>query len=122
MTSKIAKEGACLDVVWAVDGRGLFPAESQFDELQTSQRARLMALFKKLADHGEIKNITQFRHLDDEIWEVKTSDQIRALGAHRDGTFFVVAVIAKKRGRKIDPGYIVQAKNILAHHDARGQK
>ncbi len=59
--SCVAVQGPRLTVEWARDSRGRLPALEFFQELSYKERQRILALFKRLADAGEIVNREQFK-------------------------------------------------------------
>lgn len=83
-----------------------------------------MALFKRLADMGDIANREHFKSLGRAgkgLWEFKRF-QLRFLGDYRPGSRFVVALGVRKKKDEHDPVDIEKAVRILAEHDEREKR
>lgn len=111
---------------WAVDSRGGMPALEFFKStsLSREERQKVIVLFKRLADKGDIANREHFKNLGKSgggLWEFKRH-QIRFLGDYRPGGRFVVAHGVRKKKDDLNPSDIKKALRILAEHDARGGK
>lgn len=55
--------------------RGQLPARDYFDGLGISERAKMLALFQRLADQGQIHNREKFKGLGQQgadLWEFKS--------------------------------------------------
>jgi hypothetical protein len=121
MPRSIAASGERLTVEWAVDGRGRMPALEYFQTLKKAERLRIITLFKRLADFGEISSREHFKNLGREgerLWELKRH-QLRFLGDFRSGNRFIVAHGLRKKRDDLDPADIARAKRILEEHDQR---
>jgi hypothetical protein len=117
--SCVAVQGQRLTVEWARDSRGRLPALDFFQELSCKERQRILALFKRLADAGEIVNREQFKCLGrggQNLWEFKRF-QLRFLGDYRPGGRFVVAIGLRKKRDDLGVSAIARAARILAEHD-----
>lgn len=120
----VAVRGPKLTVEWAVDSRGRMPALDFFQDLALKERQKILALFKRLADHGDIANREHFKSLGksgDNLWEFK-SFQLRFLGDYRPGGRFVVALGLRKKKDHHDASDIYKASRILAEHDELERK
>ncbi|MFL6196294.1 MAG: type II toxin-antitoxin system RelE/ParE family toxin [Thermoanaerobaculia bacterium] len=121
MPRLIAVTGDRLTVEWAVDSRGRTPALDYFQTLEKAERLRIIVLFKRLADHGEISSREHFKNLGKEgerLWEFKRH-QLRFLGDFRSGNRFLVAHGLRKKRDDLGPADIARAKRILEEHDER---
>ena len=92
-------------------GRNLaiFLSEEVFDVLSDVRwkafRQRIDAVLIRLADAGEIRDITKFRHVGEQIYEVK-GGPMRIYGwldRVGGGRAYFGAVITKKESAKMDP-------------------
>ena len=92
-------------VVWAIDYSDKMPARQFFVGLDKRDRAKMQALFNRLAEYGHIGTRERFKKLmtlrGRALWELK-SFQIRFIGAFTLGTkrvFLVAHGLRKKRDR-----------------------
>lgn len=82
-----------------------------------ADRAKIYALFKQLADTGQLRNREKFQKLTgSDLFEFK-SFQLRFLGDFRPGNRFVVALGVRKKKQKASPGDLRLAQRILQEHD-----
>jgi hypothetical protein len=119
-----AVKGARMTVEWAVDSRGRMPALEFFQSLPREDRQKVMALFKRLADAGDIASREHFKCLGrsgEGLWEFKRF-QLRFLGDYRPGGRFVVAHGLIKKRDALAPADIQRAVRILAEHDQREEE
>ena len=83
MTVQIASSGEWGRVVWAADNSGKSPARDFFLQLDERDRAKIQAVFNRLADHGKVNSRERFKKLDEcdgqALWEIK-SFQLRFIG------------------------------------------
>jgi Phage derived protein Gp49-like (DUF891) len=68
-------EGRIWRLVWGVDSSGRYRAREFFCGLQGADRAKFEALFRRLADSGEIKNKERFVKEIGGIWCFKQHGQ-----------------------------------------------
>ena len=123
----VATRGGWGIVEWAVDSRGQMPARELYLNLPDEDKAKVLLLFKRLADFGRISNTEKFKQLGEKagskgrgIWEFK-SFQIRFLGDFRPGHRFILAHGTDiKKANALSGSDIGKAIRILAEHDARG--
>jgi mRNA-degrading endonuclease RelE of RelBE toxin-antitoxin system len=123
MASKrvVAVQGLKLTVEWAVDFRGRTPALDFFKELSREDRQKVLALFKRLADTGDISNREHFKSLGKQgqgLWEFKRF-QLRFLGDYRLGRRFLVALGLRKKKDDLNDSDVERAVRILSEHDER---
>jgi hypothetical protein len=60
---RVAARGAWGTVEWAVGKEGSLPARADYERLDTDRKAKVAALFQRLAEVGRINNREQFRKL-----------------------------------------------------------
>ena len=106
-----------------MDRTGGLPAREAFDLLDPNQKAKVLALFKSLADMGFIKNREKFRLLGKRAkgtaqgyWEFK-SFQDRFLGDFKPGKRFVVSAYTQKKNDNHDPEVIKRAVRVMDEND-----
>jgi len=116
--------GKHLSIVWAVDAAGAMPAREFFEGLDDGDKAKVVALFNRLAEFGVINNHEKFKNLGakaDGLFEFK-SFQLRFLGDFRPGKLFVVALGVRKKKDTLDRADIAKAVRVLAEYDAKTQR
>ena len=119
--ARVAVLGSKLRIEWAADARKKFWALEFFQELTKEDQQRVVALFKRLSDHGDIASREHFKCLGKKgksLWEFKRF-QIRFLGDYRPGGRFLVAHGVRKKKNELDDSDIEKAVRILAEHDER---
>lgn len=111
---------------WAVDAKRTMPAKEEFDRLPDRDKAKVSALFLRLAEMGRIVNREKFRNLGQksgkrgsgaELWEFK-SFQDRFIGDFRPRNRFLVATYTKKKKDNLDPSAVARAVRVMAENDA----
>ena len=115
-------DGSWGTVEWAVDSRGRMPARDFFLQLGDGDRAKVLALFNRLAQEGRINNKEKFKSLGERgagLWEFK-SFQVRLLGDFRPGGRFLVAHGVKKKKDNLNAADIGTALRVLEEDDACG--
>jgi mRNA-degrading endonuclease RelE of RelBE toxin-antitoxin system len=123
-SNPIAVRGQRITIEWAIDSRGRMPALEFYRDLSRGERQRILALFKRLADTGDIASREHFKSLGksgDNLWEFKRS-QFRFLGDYRPGGRFVVALGLQKKKDDLNRSDIEKASRILAEHDEQDGK
>lgn len=120
---RVAARGAWGTVEWAVDKEGSLPARPDYERLDMDRKAKMTALFQRLAEVGRINNREQFRNLGEqsgkrgsELWEFKRF-QDRFLGDFRPGRRFLIAAHEQKKKDRLDPSVIERAVRVLAEND-----
>jgi hypothetical protein len=110
-------------VEWAVNAEGSMPALADYERLGSQEKAKMLALFDRLAETGRMQNREQFRKLGDkgghrgsELWEFKRF-QNRFLGNFRPGRRFLVAAYEQKKRDRLDPAVIERAVRVLEEND-----
>lgn len=124
LVNHVAARGQKFTVEWATDKRGRMPALEFYAELSPKERQRMLALFRRLADHGDIASREHFKCLGksgDNLWEFKNF-QLRFLGDYRIGGRFVIALGLRKKKDDHSDSDIKKASRILAEHDARARE
>jgi hypothetical protein len=119
--ARVAVHGSKFRIEWAADAREKFWALEFFQELKKEDRQRVAALFKRLANNGDIASREHFKCLGKRgrgLWEFKRF-QIRFLGDYRPGGRFLIAHGVRKKKNELDDSDIEKAVRILAEHDER---
>lgn len=120
---RVVARGAWGTVEWAVDRGGHLPARVDYERLTAERRAKMGALFRRLAETGLISNGDLFHKLGDkggkrgsELREFKRF-QDRFLGNFRPGRRFLIAAYEQKKKDRLDPAVIERAVRVLAEND-----
>jgi hypothetical protein len=107
-------------VEWAIARNGHLPGKVFYDGLPEKDQAKMLALFKRLADTGRINNREKFKQLGPKagkqgsgLWEFK-SHQVRMLGDFRLGRRFLVAHGTRKQKDDLDRADIDITLKVLA--------
>jgi hypothetical protein len=120
VADRVVVRGAWGAVEWAVDAQGHMPARELYETLGDGDKAKVLALFGRLAETGKITNSEKFKKVADvrgqQIFEFK-SFQARLLGSFRPGRRFVVAVGLIKKKDRHNPRDLDTAARILSEHD-----
>ncbi len=106
-------------VVCAVTGSRC-PARDYLQDLRDadcSELRRFLVLFERIAEHGVIRNKTQFRKLEGGIWEFKRGDH-RML-CFQDGRAYVLTHGFRKKRQKCPRREIEKAQRIMSKDMAR---
>jgi len=99
------------------------PAREDYESLTRERQAKMLALFRKLAEAGSIVNREQFHKLGpkggrsgSELREFKRF-QDRFLGDFRPGGRFLVASHEHKKSDRLDSAVVARAVRVLAEND-----
>jgi hypothetical protein len=121
---RVAARGSWGTVEWAVDARQSMPAREDYERPIPERKAKVLALFQRLADAGLINNREEFHKLGPksgragaEFREFKRF-QDRFLGDFRSGYRFVIAAYEQKKGDHLDSAVVQRAVRVLAENDA----
>lgn len=124
----VAARGPAFSVEWAKDAQGVSSAREFFRSLGQGDKAKILALFRRLADQGYISNGENFKQLGARakgearsFWEFK-KHQLRFIGAYRPGRRFIVAHGLRKKKDDLRPSDIEKALRIMREHDEQEAK
>lgn len=117
--------GALGTVEWAEDAAGNVPARDFFSNLDDPDAAKVLVLFRRLAETGQIRNVEQFKKLGTvrgrALWEFKRF-QLRFLGGFAGGRRFLVAHGLRKKKDRHSPRDLERAARILMEHLDREER
>ena len=112
-----AAQGQWGVVEWAIDARGRMPGREFLNSQSEADQAKVYALFKQLADTGQLRNREKFQKLTgSDIFEFK-SFQLRFFGNFRPGYRFVVAFGVRKKKQRANSADLRVAAKLLQEHD-----
>lgn len=104
-------EGECFTIMWGIASNGQCQARDYFESLDVTDRAKAVALFKRMADVGKIYNTTKFKQETKKLYIFKPQP-------HRFFCFFVkgrrIFIISayQKQSDKAPPREIARAKTL----------
>ena len=119
-TDQIVVSGSARTIVYAVREGGEMPAKAFYDSLSDTDKTKLLALFKRMADYGVIRSRQRFKKLRGSIYEFKCG-QIR-VACFQDGRNWVLASGIRKKTDKWKPSDIAKAEAIREEHLSRKEK
>jgi phage-related protein len=67
----IAYEDSIFTIEWFYDSKGRSPALEYYKSLNTEERIKLLRLFKRIGDSGEIRDKTKFNSEGNQIYAFK---------------------------------------------------
>lgn len=108
-------------MTWACETSGKAPAHEFFLDLDAKDRARIQALFERLAETGRIRTSERFKKLETRggvaLWEFK-SFQLRFIGTYSPVARqeFVVACGLLKKRQRHNTRDLNRAARILKEH------
>jgi len=107
--------GAMRTIEYAVCSNASMPAREFIeDELSQAEQATLLALFKRMADHGSVPNREQFKVVRGKLFEFK-KHQIRVFCFRKDDRWLLTNGYRKKKDR-LDRGEVERAERIMDAH------
>lgn len=99
----IAYEGKCFTVEWYFDHKGYSQALEYYHSLPDGERIKLLKLFKRMGDGGEIKDHTKFTNEGDKVYAFKPQPERFLCFFYKDGKVIVTNAFRKKQ-QKIPKG------------------
>jgi hypothetical protein len=99
-TNCIAYKGAVFTIEWYFDERGKSQAYKYYSLLSDMQKRKLLLLFKRIGDFGQINDITKFRYEGNEIFAFKPKPD-RFLSFFVKGNKIIVANGFQKKTQKL---------------------
>ena len=104
-------EGACFGIMWGIASNGGCQARDYYEALEDADRAKVLALFKRMAEVGKIFDKTKFNKETEKLYAFKPQP-------HRFFCFFVkgkriyIVSAYQKQGDKAPPQEIKRAENL----------
>lgn len=108
--NEVICEGTACKNCYAIDGSGARPARDFATSLKESEKAKLIALFSRMSNHGRIQNEEKFKHEAGKIFAFK-SDPIRITCFQVEKDWYLTHGFIKKR-QKCPPTELGRAENI----------
>jgi len=99
-TDCIAYQGIVYTIEWYFDERGKSPSFKYYSELSDMQKRKVLLLFKRIGDFGQINDITKFRYEGNDIFAFKPKPD-RFLSFFVKGNKIIVANAFQKKSQKL---------------------
>lgn len=96
----IAYQGNCFTIEWYFDQKDQSQALEYYQFLSADERVKVLKLFKRMGDAGEIKDTTKFVNEGDKIYAFKPQPD-RFLCFFYDGQKIIVTNAFKKKQQKL---------------------
>lgn len=121
--STIVVRGNLRTIEYAIRANGSMPAKEFIEGLSVPDQAKILVLFRRMADKGDVPNREQFKLVEGKIFEFK-KQQIRVF-CFRKGDRWLLTNGYKKKRDKLDRSEIDRAQRIMQEHlerEAREQR
>ena len=115
MEANLAYAGRRFRIEYAVLADGSMPASEFLEQQETRWRAKMLYLFQRLGDIGEIKNREQFKKVGGDFWEFKAF-QVRVLSYFRQGGIVVLTHGIIKKQDIFSRAELQKAESIRAEY------
>ncbi|MGB2985757.1 MAG: type II toxin-antitoxin system RelE/ParE family toxin [Phycisphaerae bacterium] len=122
----ILVRGSLRTIEYAVCANGSMPAKDFIEGLDESDQRKLVVLFRRMAEKGNVPNREQFKLVRERVFEFK-KHQIRVF-CFRSGDRCPLANGYKKKRNRLDQSEVVRAERIMREHlereagERKGQK
>jgi len=114
----IAYPGNKFTIEWYYDSRGKSTALEYYTSLTTQERIKVMQLFKRMGDMGEIKDDTKFNYEGDHLYAFKPKPD-RFLCFFYVGKKIIVTSAFRKKKPKLPTNEKKRAMKIKSDYEIR---
>ena len=104
-------EGAYYEIIWGVASNGGCQAKDYYESLEYADRAKALALFKRMADVGKIYDKTNFNKDTEKLYVFKPQPH-RFFCFFAGGKRIYVVSAYLKQGERAPPREIKRAENL----------
>jgi hypothetical protein len=121
--STIVVRGNLRTIEYAIRANGSMPAKEFIEGLSVPDQAKILVLFRRMAEKGDVPNREQFKLVEGKIFEFK-KQQIRVFCFRKENRWQLTNGYKKKRD-KLDRSEIDRAQRIMQEHlerEAREQR
>lgn len=121
--STIVVRGNLRTIEYAIRANGSMPAKKFIEGLSVPDQAKILVLFRRMAEKGDVPNREQFKLVEGKIFEFK-KQQIRVFCFRKENRWLLTNGYKKKRD-KLDRSEIDRAQWIMQEHlerEAREQR
>lgn len=95
-------------------------AREYIDSLEDKDKIKLLALLKRISDHGLPRNEEKFKLLDDGIFEIKSyQDRLLCFYDRNKRNSLVITHGVKKKSQKLPKREIERAKDLRKAYEGR---
>ena len=118
--SSIVVRGNQRTIEYAICANGSMPAKEFIEGLSEPDQAKILVLFRRMAEKGNVPNREQFKLVEGKIFEFK-KQQIRVF-CFRKGDRWLLTNGYKKKRDKLDRSEIDRAQRIMQEHLEREER
>ena len=118
--STIVVRGNLRTIEYAIRANGSMPAKEFIEGLSEPDQAKILVLFRRMAEKGNVPNREQFKLVEGKIFEFK-KQQIRVF-CFRKGDRWLLTNGYKKKRDKLDRSEIDRAQRIMQEHLEREER
>jgi hypothetical protein len=113
----VVVRGTSLTIEYAVRANGSMPARQFIEGLSKPDQRKLVALFQRMADRGNVPNREQFKQVRGDIFEFK-KHQVRVFCFRKRERWLLTNGYRKKKD-PLDQNEVGRAEQIMTEHLAR---
>jgi hypothetical protein len=114
----VAYEGEQFTIEWYYSPKGQSQAYEYYQSLDSSDRIKVLKLFKMMGDIGKIRDETKFRNEGDKVYAFKPQPH-RFLSFFVEGKKIIVTNAFWKKQDKLPPGEKDRALNCMKSYKER---
>ena len=118
--STIVVRGNQRTIEYATCANGSMPAKEFIEGLSERDQRKILALFRRMADKGNVPNTEQFKLVEGKIFEFK-KQQIRVFCFRKDDRWLLTNGYKKKRD-KLDRSEIDRTQRVMREHVKREKR
>ncbi len=112
--SNIVVRGNQRTIEYAICANGSMPAKEFVEGLSEPDQRKILVLFRRMAEKGNVPNREQFKKVENKIFEFK-KQQTRVFCFHKEDRWLLTNGYKKKRD-KLDRSEIDRAQRIMQEH------
>jgi hypothetical protein len=109
---KLVCAGACYSIEWGLGSAGECQAREYYGTLSEQDRARTLALFKRMADVGKIYDNTKFTQETKKLYAFKPQPH-RFFGFFIKGRRIIIVSAYRKQGQKAPVRELARAEALM---------
>ena len=113
--------GEAYTVEWYFDSSGKSPALNYYRSLTETERFKVINLFKRMGDRGDIKDKTKFNYEGDQLYAFKPKPD-RFLCFFYIGKKIILTNAFRKKQQKLPPNEKLKAQKIKTDYETRVRK
>lgn len=117
----IAFSGKAFTIEWYYDSRGRSMAQEYYHSLPAQERIKVLLLFKRMGDAGEIKDTTKFNYEGNHLYAFKPKPD-RFLCFFYTGKKIIVTNAFRKKQQKLSENEKARAKKHKCDYEIRAKQ